>query len=172
MSGETTITGLDEFYRQLQAFPVNVEKNVMRGAVRAGLKPIADEAKMLVPVKSGKLQKSIRIKFRNKSQQYGWIRGVITAGNADAYYAHIIEYGSGSYYEGKGTKSKRAPYKIKAKRAKSLFFAGLMREVVTHPGVKPVAFMRRAVDNKTSAALDAFKEYLALRIPKEFAKRA
>ena len=170
---ETTITGLDEFYRQLQAFPVNLEKNVMRGAIRAGLKPIADEAKLLCPVgKTQALRLSIRVKFKNRSQQYGWVRGQITAGNATAYYAHIVEFGSGSYYEGTGSKSKRAPYEIKPKGAKSLFFAGLMRELIVHPGVKPQAFMRRAVDSRTSDALEALRVYLAERIPKEFAKRS
>ena len=172
MDGTTTIDGLDEFYRQLQEFPVNIEKNVMRGAIRAGLKPIVDEAKALCPVKSGALQKSIRIKFRNRSQQYGWIRGVITAGNREAFYAHIIEFGSGSFYEGAGTKSKRMPYEIKPRGAKSLFFAGMMRTLIVHPGVKPVGFMRKAVDHKSAEAFEAAKAYLAERIPKEFAKRA
>ena len=167
---ETTVTGLDELQKQLEEFPVKIEKNIMRGAIRAGLMPIIKEAKALCPVKSGALQKSIRIKFRNRSQQYGWIRGVISAGNFDAWYAHIIEFGSGSFYEGSGTKSKKAPYEIKPRGAKSLFFAGLMREQIVHPGVHPVAFMRKAVDRKTQEGLEAFKAYLAERIPKEFAK--
>ena len=96
---------------------------------------------------------------------------MITAGNFDAWYAHIIEFGSGSFYEGSGSKSKRAPYEIKPRGAKSLFFAGLMREQIVHPGVKPVGFMRKAVDKKTAEGLEAFKQYLADRIPKEFAKQ-
>ena len=168
---DVSISGLDELQKQLEEFPTKIEKNIMRGAIRAGLKPIMEQAKELCPPdKSGALRKSIRIKFRNRSQQYGWIRGVITAGNFDAWYAHIIEFGSGSFYEGTGTKSKRAPYEIKPRGAKSLFFAGLMREQIIHPGVHPVGFMRKAVDQKTAEGLDAFKEYVASRIQKEFDK--
>ena len=167
---DVSISGLDELQKQLEEFPAKIEKNIMRGAIRAGLKPIVEEAKALCPTKTGALRKSIRIKFRNRSQQYGWIRGVITAGNFDAWYAHIIEFGSGSFYEGTGSKSKKAPYEIKPRGAKSLFFAGLMREQIVHPGIHPVAFMRKAVDRKTQEGLDAFKAYVAERIQKEFDK--
>lgn len=165
-----TFTGLDELQKQFQQFPENIEKNIMRGAIRAGLVPIRDEAIDLCPVKSGALQKSIRIKFRRQSEPYGWIRGVVVAGNFDAWYAHIIEFGSGSFYNGTGTKSKKLPYEIKPRGAKSLFFAGVMRASVVHPGVKPVGFMRKAVDQKTADGMEAFKEYVATRIQKEFGK--
>ena len=168
---DTTITGLDELQRQLSEFPAKMEGSLMREAIRAGLRPIQKEAKALCPVKSGDLKKSIRIKFRKRSEQYGWIRGVITAGNKTAWYAHIVEFGSGSFYEGTGTKSKRAPYEIKPRGAKSLFFAGIMRQIIVHPGVKPVAFMRKAVDHKTAEGLEAFREFLAVNVPKEFAKQ-
>ena len=166
-----TISGLENLYKQFQEFPTNVEKDILRGALAAGLNVLADEAKRLVPVKTGALQKSIRVVFTHDSPQSGWVRAKVVAGDFDAFYAHIIEFGSGSYYAGDASKSKRAPYEIKPRGAKSLFFAGVMRAKVVHPGVHPVAFMRGAVDNKQNDAVDTIKAYLAERIPKEFAKQ-
>jgi len=131
---------------------------------------IGEEAKNLCPEKTGKLAKSIRVRFKRKSLKFGWVRADLVAGNAEAWYAHIIEFGSGSYYAGKGTKSKRKPYEIRPKGAKSLFFAGIMRDLTVHPGVKPTAFMRRALDGKQQEAIQAVADYLKVRIPKELTK--
>jgi HK97 gp10 family phage protein len=171
MADDVSIAGLDEFYRQLQQFPANVEANVMRGAIRAGLTVIRDEAETLAPEKTGALRKSIRVRFQAKHKKYGWVRGQVVAGNPEAWYSHIIEFGSGSFYSGTGTRSKRAPYEIRPRGAKSLFFAGIMRDLIVHPGVKPTGFMRRAFDNKMHDALEAVETYLSVRIPKEFAKK-
>lgn len=169
-SNEIRIDGLADFYKQLQTLPAKIEGNVMRGALRAGQKEFMDEAKRLVPKDSGDLEKSIRIRFRAKSQKYGWVRMNLVAGDAKAWYAHIIEFGSGSYYEGKGTKSKRKPYEIRPKGAKSLFFAGIMRDLTVHPGVKPAAFMRQAFDGRQQQAIEATAKYIRTRLPKELTK--
>ena len=100
----------------------------------------------------------------------GWLRGKVIAGNNKAWYAHLIEFGTGSFYAGKGSKSKRKPYEIKPKSRKSLFFAGLMKETVTHPGIHPSPFMRTAFDSKAAASIKAFADYMTKRIPKELKK--
>lgn len=174
MASEISISGLKELDDILKTLPAKIEKNVMRGAMRAGLNEIRTEAKAQLTsgghVKTGELQRSVRVSFVRKSEKFGFVRGKVTAGNNKAWYAHLIEFGTGSFYAGKGSKSKRKPYEIKPKLRKSLFFAGLAKETVTHPGIHPSPFMRTAFDSKSAAAIKAFADYMTKRIPKELKK--
>ena len=113
----------------------------------------------------------MRIRFVRKSEKkYGWVRANLIAGNKEAWYAHLIEFGTGSYYTGTGSKSKKQPYEIRPKNKKSLFFAGVMREVIVHPGIKPQSFMRSAFDSSSDQAIRAFADYIRTRLPKEINK--
>lgn len=174
MASEISISGLKELNDMLKTLPAKIEKNVMRGAMRAGLNEIRAEAKQQLTsgghVKTGALQRSVRVSFARKSEKLGWVRGYVKAGDKKAWYAHLIEFGTGSFYAGKGSESKRKPYEIKPNSRKSLFFAGLMKEVVTHPGIHPSPFMRTAFDSKSAASVKAFADYMTKRLPKELKK--
>ena len=166
---EIQIDGLAELKRQLDQLPAKIEGNVMRGALRAGARVMENDARARVPVKSGALQKSIRIRFARRSQRYGWLRMHVVAGDKTAWYAHMIEYGTASYYAGTG-QTVGGPYEIRPANAQSLFFAGLFRQQITHPGIRPQPFMRPALDMNATAAIDAMADYIRKRLPKEFAK--
>jgi HK97 gp10 family phage protein len=166
---EIQIDGLAELKRQLDQLPAKIEGNVMRGALRAGVNVLKKEAEAHVPVKTGALRKSMRISFARKSQRYGWLRAHLKAGNKEAWYAHLIEYGTASYYSGTG-KTVGGPYDIRASKGKSLFFAGIFSQVITHPGIRPQPFMRPALDKAAAPALDAVAHYIRNRLPKELAK--
>ena len=150
----TEIGGLAELDRMLKELPAKIEANILRGALRASQKPILEEARAHINNRTGKLSKSLRIKTRSRK---GKVSATLVAGSKDAYYAHMVEFGT-------------AQHLIKPKTAKSLFFAGLFGTVVEHPGAGPVPFMRPAFDNKSAEALDAFREYVATRLPKEMKK--
>ena len=171
MSSQITIAGLAELKRQLDGLPARIERNVMRGALRAGQKVMLDAARNEAPRDDGDLQASIRIRNARKSEKFGWVRSHLVAGNAKAWYANLIEYGTASYYIGKGN-SKRQPYKIEPRNKQGLFFNGVVRESVTHPGIKPNPFMRRTFDRHQDAALQATVNYLKTRIALEIAKHA
>ena len=151
------IAGLADLHRALQELPAKIGGNIMRGALRAGQKVILEAAKGNINDRTGALSKSLRISFRSRSQKYGWIRMKLVAGNKDAYYAHMVEFGTARHY-------------IKAKKHKSLFFAGLAREVVDHPGATPAPFMRPALDSAGPQAIEAVRDYIAKRLPKEIAR--
>jgi HK97 gp10 family phage protein len=174
MSTAVEVKGLKDLDLMMKQLSGKIYNRVLKGGMRAGQKVLADAAKANLrqngSIDSGDLEKSIRIRFKRKSERYGWARAYVIAGDKKAFYAHMIEYGTGSYYTGNGTRSGKAPYSIRPKSAGSLFFAGLQREQVTHPGIKPAPFMRPAVDQHTDAALDAFANYLRKRIPKEVLK--
>ncbi len=81
--------------KALKKLPLNIERNVMVGATRAGAKVVSDEAKRLVPVKLGRLKKSIGITKRKTR------RGITTfsvsprkGAKLDGFYGRFIELGT------------------------------------------------------------------------------
>lgn len=171
MATETRIEGLSELNAILKSLPAKVEGNVMRGALRAALTEVRKEVQAEVPVEDGDLRKSVRIRFRSRSQKFGVVRMHLVAGDKTAWYASLIEFGTGQFYAGRGGRSKRKAYKIKPrKRDGALLFGGKIRKEVTHPGIKPNPFMRRAFDQSQQRALNVMKTYIATRLPRELKK--
>ena len=169
----TGVSGLRELDQMLKQLPANIETNVLRGALRAGQKVFADAAKSNLrsngSVDTGELEKSVRVRFKRKSERFGWVRSYVMAGNSKAYYAHWVEYGTATYYSGSG-RTVGKPYEITPKVAGSLLLGGMLRESVTHPGIQPKPFMRPAVDENYGTAIDAVVQYMQKRIPKEMKK--
>lgn len=161
---ETQINGLTELQKILDQLPVKVEKKILRGALRAGQKVVLDQAKASIHNVSGALADSLRISTRTGKD--GKISVRVVAGNKTAYYAHMVEFGTAKHLiKPKSSKS--------SKSRKSLLIAGMMREVVHHPGAKKKPFMRPAADaaaTDASEAITAFKDYMATRITKEMDK--
>jgi HK97 gp10 family phage protein len=167
---EIRMSGLADLQKILDELPAKIEANVLRGGLRAGAKVIEEEAKRLVPIgeprvtrtkggeptlhRPGELRKSIRVSMRSKK---GIVQAMVKAGNKDAWYAHLVEFGTARHW-------------IKPKNRKSLVLAGLMRELVDHPGARPKPFMRPAFDAKAQAAIQAMADYMNKRLPKELRK--
>lgn len=177
---ETSVEGLADLNKVLETLPQNIERNVIRGALRAGLNVMRGIARDRVPVRTGALKKSIKVKAA-RSKKKGRVALNLVAGDQDAWYAHIVEFGSGSFYEGTGRKSKRRPYEIRAlQRAgrtgpaigKKALTVGpeILRASALHPGIHPVGFMRAAADAGSQKAVDEFIAYLRKRLPQEIAK--
>jgi HK97 gp10 family phage protein len=170
---QVSISGLKELDKILKTLPANVERNVLRGALRAGQNVIAKAAKSNLrsngSVDSGELERSVRVKFKRKSEKFGWVRSYVFAGSKKAYYANWVEFGTASYYSGNG-RTTGAPYEITPKVAGSLFLGGVFAQSVVHPGIKPKPFLRPAFDKNSEAALVAAAKYMQTRIPKELKK--
>jgi len=156
MASSVEIRGLAELHKTLQELPAKIERNGLRGGLRAGAKVLEGAAKARVPVKQGDLRSSIRVSMRTSSKT-GTVRAQVKAGNKKAWYAHLVEFGTARHW-------------IKPKNRKSLFFAGLAKEVVDHPGAKKKPFMRPAFDGQWRAALTAMADYIRTRLPKEIKK--
>ena len=154
MANELHVSGLSELDKLLKELPAKIEGNIMRGAMRAGAKVFADRAKQMVPVKSGQLRDSIKVSTRSKR---GRVSATVRAGGKKAFYAHMVEFGTARHF-------------IKPRKRKSLFFAGLAREVVDHPGASPKPFMRPALDGGQVEAVNAAADYIRKRLAKEAAK--
>lgn len=150
------IKGLAELHKALQELPAKIERNVLRGGLRAGAKVIETAARERVPVKQGLLRDSIGVSMRVSSKT-GTVRATIKAGSKKAWYAHLVEFGTARHW-------------IKPKNRKSLFLAGLAKEVVDHPGARQRPFMRPAFDGSARAAIVAMADYIRARLPRELRK--
>lgn len=151
---DVRIDGLAALEKALAELPEKLQRNVVRGGLRAGAKVIEQRAKDAVPVRSGKLRDSIRVSVRVKR---GVPEATIRAGGRDkggAFYAHWVEFGTGAHL-------------IKPKARKSLVVASILRETVDHPGATAHPFMRPAMDAGAQEAVLAFGEYVRKRLTKQ-----
>lgn len=158
---DLNVIGGADLAAALRDFPVKFEVQVMAAALREGAREIEARAKANVPVRTGKLRDSIKIRRRN-NRRTGFVNLLITAGDrkkGGAFYAHMVEFGT-------------QPHEIRPRRAKSLFIAGLLRQVVRHPGAKPSGFMRRAFDEGHQPALVRVTDRVARGIKQLERRRA
>lgn len=151
------IAGLSELQKELDKLPAKIEANIMRGAMRAGLKPMLQEARRSAPIGlpsktnirryrlyPGALRDSLRISSRKRG---GRVFAQLSAGGkvrktgADVFYAHMIERGTVRHSV---SPSGRGP--------------------ATHPGISPRPFMRPTFDGKTQESIKAAAEYIRKRL--------
>ncbi len=147
------VTGLAELQKFLDQLPAKMEANIIRGALRAGAKPMLQAAKQSAPVGepsdtakrkykvyAGALRDSIRISGR-VDKRNGKITASVKAGGksrktgADVYYAHMLEFGTRPH----GGDSK-------------------------NPGIPVRPFMRPAFDSQVQPAILAAGEYIKKRL--------
>jgi len=176
MGADVTCEGMAELLQKLSDFPDKLTNNVVRGAIGAASKVVADEAKRLCPVgppsgegfkiyggRPGLLRDSI--KKRSSKVKGTMVTGGVTAGTkvagtkkmaaGDAFYALWVEYGT-------------AAHVITAKPGHSLSIGGRQVKSVKHPGARKQPFLRPAGDHTgTTTAFFAFRDYVAARIDKE-----
>lgn len=145
------IVGGRELSDELQQFSVKLEKNIMRGALRAGAVAIRDEVRARAPVASGDLRKSIRTTSRVKK---GQVSASVKVGNAVAWYAHLVEFGT-------------RPHVIRSKPGRAMRFGGTVTAQVNHPGIAARPFIRPAADQATPKAITEVTKYIRQRITKE-----
>lgn len=164
---DIVVKGQRELYELLQTLPVKLERNIVRGALRAGARPIKDAAVARCPVglpssegrklyglHEGSLRDSIRISTRVKGATVSASvkAGGKTRAGGDVWYAHLIEF--------TGAKA----HTITAKGRKILSFGGLFFQSVKHPGMRARPFMRPALESQAQAAVVAAAEYMKQRL--------
>jgi HK97 gp10 family phage protein len=91
------LTGLTELVSALKQLPERVEKKVVSFALREAAKPLLKAARKLVPVKSGLLKKSIKIRAFKKKRPgiVGFSVGgsIVNFPQGEAFYGFWQEYG-------------------------------------------------------------------------------
>lgn len=153
---EVNVRGLADIERALQQLPDKLTRNVLRGALSAAARQIAEEARATAPRVTGELADSIRVSSRIvRGQPQASVKvGGRVRGKWTAFYAHMVE---------RGTKA----HEIRPKGAKSLFFAGITARLVNHPGARARRFLQQAADTRAAAAVEALKSYCRKRLARE-----
>ncbi|MEH3087721.1 MAG: HK97 gp10 family phage protein [Xylophilus ampelinus] len=144
---DTKVKGLDQLQKMLDTLPAKVEKNILRSALRAGAKPVLDAAKAGAPVRSGALQKSLRI---STSAKRGQVRAAV---KTDKFYARFVEFGT-------------AAHEIVPEVRAALGFGSVVVEQVEHPGASAKPFLRPALDSQAQAAVVAAANQIKRRLTK------
>lgn len=147
---EVHVKGLAELANFMQTLAPRIQRNVMRGALGAGMRVVQPAARANVRKISGKLAAGLKIKTSIRGDT---VKAVLGATGEHAFAAHIIEW--------TGAK----PHTIKAKNAKALVLrGGRLVESVEHPGIKKRPFMRPALDAEAARAIVAAAEYMKKRL--------
>lgn len=151
-TNENVIFGGQALDDLLKTLAPKIEKNIMRTALRAGGKVLLDEAKTLVPKDGGALERSLRVSTKIRK---GQVTANVKAGNAIAYYSHMVEFGTRAHTE-------------RASPGHAMAVAGFLTSgVVYHPGARAHPFMRPAADNKFNEAVTAIADTIRKRLTKE-----
>lgn len=150
---DEVVHGMRELIETLQQFPDNLQRQSMRKVMRAGGQVVVLAARQRVPVgETGRLKRSIRMRIGRRGGN--WTATVLAGrarGKDDPFYAAMVE---------KGTKA----HEIRPAGAKSLFIAGLLREVVHHPGARPKRYLGPALEENVEQVVDAMQEELTLEV--------
>jgi HK97 gp10 family phage protein len=151
-SSDFEVKGLVELKRALDDLPNKIQNNIMRGAMRAGAKVLAEEAARNIHSVSGTLADSIRVSTRMKGDT---VVGRVVVGDkgkkgrASAFYARFVEFGT-------------AAHVIKARAPNRMLAVGVAQ--VQHPGARKKPFLRPALDSKGRDAVEAMREYVRRRL--------
>jgi len=153
---ELHVKGLSELQKFLTELPVKMEANIMRGAMRAGIKPIRAEAKALLAsngsVDTAQLQKGLKVSARSRG---GKVSASLRVTGKHGHVAYWLEY------------TGAAPHLITGKNRKGLSFGGMFFQSVNHPGFKARPFMRPALDAQAQNAVLAVGNYIKNRLTKQ-----
>lgn len=139
---EVHVTGLSELAQFLDELPGKLQANVLRGAMRAGLKPVLAEAKYGAAFATGVLRDGLKISTANKA---GVVTGSIKAKGPHGFLANFVEYGTG------------------ANRTKPLL-SPRRKWPANRRGQPARPFMRPALDGQAEAAVIAAAEYMKDRL--------
>lgn len=146
---DTRVKGLSDFNAFMQTLPVKVERNLLRGGLRAGMKTVLPVVKANARKDTGLMAQGMKI---STSAKDGRVVAKIKATGPHGYLAPWFEYGT-------------AAHKIVAKDGGYLLVAGdTFVTSVTHPGMAPQPFMAPALYSQMRPATVATAQYLKRRL--------
>ncbi len=149
------VQGLRELSERLRVLPLEIQKQIMVGAVDAGAQVIQREAERLAPKKRGfSSPKSLVSRIIRRRKSDAEVSEVQVSILAKAPHAHLVHFGT-------------AAHEIRAKRKKVLAdkAAGkIFGKTVKHPGAKAQPFLSRAFESKKREALDKIAAFMRDRL--------
>lgn len=153
MSDLVNVKGLADLQKMLDQIPALMERNVMRGALRAGANEVKKEAQNQLKsnrsVKSSILMNGLKVSTAAKGAQ---VTASLKVKGKHAYIARWLEY------------TGAAPHSLQTKNAKALAIAGHLVNNIHHPGFKAKPFLRPAMDISAGTAVVAVGEAIKKRL--------
>lgn len=175
MTKDYPVSGLKEIDRILSAFPKNMQKNAIRGALRAAGNVVLAEARYNASayVESGKMAKSLGLSSPKQNQdgtfsvKIRYRRPGEPGGNTHAFLGVMFEYGIKPHLIARtGSKEGRVAVR-KAKEGTGTVTARPMKigddfvsGIIEHPGMPARPILRPALDVKAKQAVEAFRDQL------------
>lgn len=164
--------GLQAF---LASLPANLERNVLRGALKAGADEIAEGARE--GCRSAEVREAIQTTSRLEK---GLVTAKVQTKGEGAYLAPWLEYGTDPHfisvdeaYRGGRTVGRinrlerAATTEGRDGPSRTLIINGKpVGSTVHHPGAKPYPFMRPAVATREAAAIAAVGEHIRAKLTK------
>ncbi len=104
MAGSIVVTGLKQIDSKLKTLEPKIQKKILRQAMRSGMKLVAQEALMRVPVLTGLLKRNIKLRaMKRKRNRVGLLVQVKSDPGFSKPYGHgqvawypaAVEYGHG-----------------------------------------------------------------------------
>lgn len=150
------VQNLDRLKARIAALPEETRAEVQAALLKGG-NEIADAARRFVPVKSGALRDSIGVTLGDYAPENANVRGVsagggqhdfavtIHAGNAKAFYAAWVEFGTKPHNVAKGGGTKKGQRQARAGGG------------IPHPGAAPNPFFYPAYRLNKKRALSRIK---------------
>lgn len=148
MNDTTHVKGLKELDEVLEQAPPKIQRNVLRGSLRAGMNVVKPVAQSNVHSESGLLAAGLKVGTRARGTT---VTANLKATGAHAHVAPWVEYGT-------------KPHTIKASPGKAMMIGGMYVQSVEHPGARPHPFMRPALDSQAQAAVIGAAEYMKARL--------
>lgn len=167
------VSGTKELDRMLSVLPDQIAQKVLRGAVLAGATEMKRQAKRRCPIKSGRLRRSIRVKYKRIGRGSRTGRVFYQVGPSERY-GHLVEFGTG-FHVIKPSLSRRIKRRVAGENVSSKWALGkngMFGKRVNHPGATPQPFLRPAFDEGQDDIIRAMKRRIGTGIEKEARKLA
>lgn len=174
MADSVHVKGLDALQKLLDTLPVKLEKNVMRGGLRAGMNVVKPVAASNVHSISGELAAGLRV---SSSARGNVVRGILRAKGIHGYVAMWVEFGTRAHLIKVQESEKPINLRLSARRGvltrasmttinRNVLKIGntFVGPTVNHPGSGPKKFMRAALDSQAQNAVVAAGEYIKKRL--------
>jgi hypothetical protein len=150
MPSQWRLKGGTELMQMLDRIPQRMTRSIGRGALRAGARVVAEEAKERVG--SAAIAKQIRVSTRGDGTIVSAKVVVREEKNTIGYVAWFLEYGV-------------TPHWIRPVKKGGLELGpDVVRLVVHHPGFGERPFLRPAMDAKAAEAINAIGAYIGTRL--------
>ncbi len=165
------VKGRDAVRRFFQQIPEALEKKVLRGAARAAVQVIAEEARDRV------VSSEVRgaIKTSTRQQEPGRVIAKVQVKGKGSHIAPWLEYGTDPHFitvddsqrGGRGIGRMNQQLREAGGDASLVIGGNFVGTTVFHPGARPYPFLRPALDTKEREAIAAAQTYINTRLARE-----